>query len=156
MSGPASSIGDRNLHGAPTTAQVRFESLSKVRVTRVLDTQFGSLAFASEMGTPGKVVNAIAVCLSRCGDVITNSFVAEGKINDYDTYRNKIERFSKDLFDNSPEPRPVINALLKLIEDKNPTFSNPVGKGASVILSIQHFAYKTFENTIIKNINKFK
>lgn len=88
--------------------------------------------------------------------IITNSFVAEGKINDYDTYRNKIERFSNDLFDKSPEPTPVINTLLKLIEDKNPTFRNPVGKGASVILSIQHFAYKAFENTILRNINKFK
>lgn len=88
--------------------------------------------------------------------IITNSFVAEGKINDYDIYRNKVERFAKDLFDKSPEPTPVTKTLLKLIEDKNPTFNNPVGKGASVILSIQHFAYKTFENTLLKNINKFK
>lgn len=88
--------------------------------------------------------------------IISNSFVAAGKIDDYDNYRNKIERFSNDLFDKSPEPTPVINTLLKLIEDKNPTFSHPVGKGASLFLAIQHFAYKTFENSIIKNINKFK
>lgn len=88
--------------------------------------------------------------------LINNSLVAEGKINDYDTYRNKIERFSKDFFSKSPEPTPVINTLLKLIEDKNPTFSHPVGKGASLFLAIQHFAYKTFENSIIKTINKFK
>lgn len=88
--------------------------------------------------------------------IINNSFVAEGKINDYDSYRNKIERFSKDLFENSPEPTPVINTLLKLIEEKDPTFSHPVGKGASVFWAIQHFAYKTFENSILKNINKFK
>jgi short-subunit dehydrogenase len=88
--------------------------------------------------------------------IISNSFVAERKINDYDNYRNKIERFSKDLFDKSPEPTPVINTLLKLIEDRNPTFNHPVGKGASLFLAIQHFAYKTFENSIIKNINKFK
>jgi len=31
--------------------------------------------------------------------------------------------------------------------------SHPVGKGASLFLTIQHFAYKTFENSIIKNIN---
>jgi hypothetical protein len=78
------------------------------------------------------------------------------KINDYDNYRNKIERFSKDLFEKSPEPTPVINTIIKLIEDSNPTFSHPVGKGASLFLAIQHFAYKTFENSIIKNINKFK
>jgi short-subunit dehydrogenase len=88
--------------------------------------------------------------------IINNSLVAERKINDYDNYRNKIERFSKDLFNKSPEPTPVVNTLLKLIEDKNPTFSHPVGKGASLFWAIQHFAYKTFENLIIKNINKFK
>jgi short-subunit dehydrogenase len=88
--------------------------------------------------------------------IITNSHVAAGKINDYDVYRNKTERFAKELFDKSPEPTPVINTLLKLIEAKNPTFSHPVGKGSSVILAIQHFAYKTFENSIIRNINKFK
>lgn len=88
--------------------------------------------------------------------IISNSYSAKGTINDYDTYRNKIERFSKDLFDNSPEPTPVINTLLKLIEEESPTFSHPVGKGASLFLAIQHFAYKTFEKSIIKNINKFK
>lgn len=88
--------------------------------------------------------------------IISNSFAAEGKINEYDTYRKKIDKFSKELFENSPEPTPVINTLLKLIEDKNPTFSHPVGKGASTIWALQHFAYKTFENSILKNINKFK
>ena len=88
--------------------------------------------------------------------IISNSFTAKGKISDYDNYRNKIERFAKDLFDKSPEATPVINKLLKLIEDTNPTFSHPVGKGASLFWAIQHFAYKTFENSIIKNINKFK
>lgn len=88
--------------------------------------------------------------------IISNSFVAEGKINDYDTYRNKIGRFSKDLFENSPEPTPVVKTLLKLMEDKDPTFSHPVGRGASVFWAIQHFAYKTFEKSIVRNINKFK
>lgn len=88
---------------------------------------------------------------------ITNSAItAEKKINDYDDYRNKVEAFAKDLFDKAPEPTPVINTLLKLVEDKNPTFNHPVGKGASLFWAIQHFAYKTFENSIIKNINKFK
>lgn len=88
--------------------------------------------------------------------IISNSLVAEGKINEYDAYRDKIERFAKDLFDKSPEPTPVINMIMQLIEDKNPKFSHPVGKGASLFLAIQHFAYKAFEKSIIKNINKFK
>jgi short-subunit dehydrogenase len=89
-------------------------------------------------------------------NIINSSVSAVGTIIDYDTYRSKIERFAKDLFEKSPEPTPVINTLLKVIEDKNPKFNHPVGKGASVFLAIQLFAYKTFENSIIKNINKFK
>lgn len=87
-------------------------------------------------------------------NIFNSAVVAEGKINDYDGYRKKIDAFANDLFENAPEPTAVINTLLKLVEDKNPTFSHPVGKGASLILAIQHFAYKVFENTIIKNINK--
>lgn len=89
-------------------------------------------------------------------NILHSSVVAEKKINDYDSYRNKINAFAKDLFGNAPEPSPVINTIIKLVEDKNPKFSHPVGKGASLFLAIQHFAYKTFENSIIKNINKFK
>lgn len=88
--------------------------------------------------------------------IISNSFAAERKIDDYDSYRSKIGRFSNDLFAKSPEPSPVIETLLKLVEDKKPTFSHPVGKGASLFLAIQHFAYRTFENSIRNNINKFK
>lgn len=88
-------------------------------------------------------------------NIFTSSVVAEKKINDYDSYRKRIKAFEKDLFENAPEPTAVINTLLKLVEDKNPTFNNPVGKGAKVFLAIQLFAYKTFENSIIKNLNKF-
>jgi short-subunit dehydrogenase len=88
-------------------------------------------------------------------NILHSSVVAEKKINDYDSYRHKIHAFSSDLFGNAPEPSPVINTLIKLVEVKNPTFSNPVGQGASLFLATQHFAYKTFEKSVIKNINKF-
>lgn len=88
--------------------------------------------------------------------IISNSFVAENSIEDYNNYRSKTKKFAKDLFEKSPEPTPVIDALFKLIEDENPTFRHPVGKGASLILAIQHFAYKTFEKSIISNLNKFE
>jgi short-subunit dehydrogenase len=87
-------------------------------------------------------------------NIINNSVAAEIKINDYDNYRNKVEVFAKDLFSKSPEPTPVIDTIIKLVEAKEPKFNNPIGKGASVALAIQHFSYKTFENSIIKNINK--
>ncbi|MES2134047.1 MAG: SDR family NAD(P)-dependent oxidoreductase [Bacteroidota bacterium] len=89
-------------------------------------------------------------------NIVSNSMVAENEISDYDLYRKKLKDYTKDLFENAPEPTPVIDTLIKLVEDKNPKFNHPIGKGASVIYALQHFAYKTFENSIIKNINKFK
>lgn len=89
-------------------------------------------------------------------NIINSSVSAVGKIDDYDAYRNKVEAFAKDLFDKAPEPTAVINTILKLVENKNPKFSNPVGRGNSILLALQYFSYKTFENAIIKNINKFK
>lgn len=89
-------------------------------------------------------------------NIVNSSVAAEKKINDYDTYRKKIHAFEKDVFENAPEPTAVIHTLLKLIKDKNPTFINPVGKGAKIFLAIQLFAYKAFENAMMKNINKFK
>ena len=89
-------------------------------------------------------------------NIVSNSMVAENQISEYDLYRKKLEDYTKDLFENAPEPTPVIDTLIKLVEDKNPKFNHPVGKGASVINALQHFAYKTFENSIIKSVNKFK
>ena len=89
-------------------------------------------------------------------NIISNSVVAESKIGDYDVYRKKLQAYTKDVFEKSAEPTAVIDTLIKLVGDKDPKFNHPVGKGASVILAVQHFAYKIFENSIVKNINKFK
>jgi short-subunit dehydrogenase len=87
-------------------------------------------------------------------NIVSNSMVAENKISDYDVYRKKLEAYTKDVFAKSAEPTPVIDTIIKLVGDKKPKFNHPVGKGASVILAVQHFAYKIFENSILKDINK--
>jgi len=89
-------------------------------------------------------------------NIISNSIVAENKISDYDIYRKKLEAYTKDLFANSAEPTPVVVTLLKLVESKNPNFNHPVGKGSTLFPAIQYFSYKTFEKSVIKDINKFK
>lgn len=89
-------------------------------------------------------------------NIVSNSVVAENKISDYDVYRTKLEDYTKDLFTKSEEPTPVIGTVLKLVENENPNFNHPVGKGSSLFPAIQYFSYKTFENSVIKNINKFK
>lgn len=82
--------------------------------------------------------------------------IAENKISDYDEYRTTLEDYTKDLFSKSEEPTAVVETLLKLVENESPKFNNPVGKGSSLFPAIQYFSFKTFENSIIKNINKFK
>ncbi len=87
-------------------------------------------------------------------NIVSNSMVAENKISDYDVYRKKLETYTKDLFAKSAEPSPVIDAVVKLVRDKDPKFNHPIGKGASVILAVQHFAFKLFESSIVKDVNK--
>ena len=89
-------------------------------------------------------------------NIVTNSKVAEKKISDYDVYRTILKDYTKDLFSKSEEPTAVVATLLKLVEDESPKFNHPVGKGSSLFPAIQYFSFKTFEKSVIKNINKFK
>ena len=86
---------------------------------------------------------------------IFGGMVQTGKISDYDAYRSKVECYVKNLFERAPEATPVTNTLLKLINDKEPKFNNPVGRGARFFLVVQLFAYKTFEKSLAKTISKF-
>jgi short-subunit dehydrogenase len=86
--------------------------------------------------------------------IVSNSVVAQNRIGDYNGYRKKLELYTKNLFSKSPEPVPVVDTLVRLVEDNNPTFNHPVGKGASVIVALQHFAFKLFENSIVSDVNK--
>ena len=88
--------------------------------------------------------------------IVTNSKVAENKIPDYDKYRTTLEDYTRDLFTKSEEPTEVVKTLLKLVESKSPKFNHAVGKGSTLFPAIQYFSFKTFEKSVIKNINKFK
>jgi short-subunit dehydrogenase len=89
-------------------------------------------------------------------NIVSNAKVAENKISDYDAYRTTLEDYTKDLFSRSEEPTAVVEMLLKLVENESPKFNHPVGKGSMLFPAIQYFSFKTFENSVIKNINKFK
>jgi short-subunit dehydrogenase len=81
---------------------------------------------------------------------------ATGDIKDYDVFRQKISAYTKTQFENAPGPEPVINTVLKIINDKAPKYSYPVGKGSSMILTLQRFAYNVLESTVLKNVNAAK
>lgn len=77
---------------------------------------------------------------------------ATGNIHDYDLFRQKISAYTKQEFEKAPSPEPVIDTVLKVVQEKAPKFSYPVGKGHSLFLTMQRFAYKTFENAILKKV----
>jgi short-subunit dehydrogenase len=89
-------------------------------------------------------------------NIINSSVAAEGKIRDYDAYRQKVAAFAKKEFDNAPEPDPVIDKVIKLVKDEKPKFNHPVGKGSSIFVALQLLAYKTFENAILKRVSAVK
>ena len=88
-------------------------------------------------------------------NIISNSVVAENKIRDYDTYRTKLEEYTKNLFANAEEPTSVITTLLKLVETESPKFNNPVGKGSTLLPAMQYFSFKIFEDFVARSIDKF-
>jgi short-subunit dehydrogenase len=88
---------------------------------------------------------------------IGNSATAvSGDIKDYDVFRQKITSYTKTQFNNAPGPEPVMNTVLKIVNERNPKYSHPVGKGTSVILTLQRFAYNVFENSVLKGVNAAK
>jgi hypothetical protein len=49
-----------------------------------------------------------------------------------------------------------MNTVLKIINEKAPKYSYPVGKGTSMILTMQRFAYNVLESTVLKRVNAAK
>lgn len=85
-----------------------------------------------------------------------NAIASEGNINDYDIFRQKINAYTRKEFEKAPGPEPVVSTLLKIVKEKNPKFNYPVGKGSLIALTLQRFAYSTFENSILKGVNAAK
>lgn len=85
-----------------------------------------------------------------------SSTAATGDIKDYDVFRQKISAYTKTQFENAPGPEPVMNTVLKIINEKAPKYSYPVGKGTSMILTMQRFAYNVLESSVLKRVNAAK
>jgi short-subunit dehydrogenase len=86
-------------------------------------------------------------------NIVNSAVTARGEIKDYDSYRKKVVAFTKQTLDKAAEPGPVINTVLKIVKEEKPKYSYPVGKGALMILALQRFAYRLFENSIFKTVN---
>ena len=89
-------------------------------------------------------------------NIVSSAVTAQGEIKDYDSLRQKVAAFTKQEFDKAADPEPVINTVMKIVKDEKPKYSYPVGKSASMILTLQRFAYSVFENSILKGMNAAK
>lgn len=86
-------------------------------------------------------------------NILDNSSSTLKKIEDYNPLRRKIEKFTNDLVEQAEDPAIVIGKLLDVVETDKPKFRNIVGKGTSVLINLQHFAYGMLEKTILKQLN---
>jgi len=85
-----------------------------------------------------------------------NGIEGNGKIEDYNIFRQNLDAYYRKEFAKAPEPDAIVNTVIDIIKDVNPKFSYPVGRGTSLILTLQRFAYNAFESVVLKGINSAK
>jgi short-subunit dehydrogenase len=86
-------------------------------------------------------------------NIMENSSTTLHRIEDYNSLRNKSEKYADFIVEQGEDPKMVASKVLKVVETENPKFRNLVGKGLSVLITLQHFAYGTLEKTILKQLN---
>ncbi|MET0467048.1 MAG: SDR family NAD(P)-dependent oxidoreductase [Chitinophagaceae bacterium] len=87
--------------------------------------------------------------------ILNNSSSSLTKIEDYNTLRGKIEKFTNDLAERAEDPAIVIEKVLQVIQKDKPKFRNMVGKGTTALVNMQHFAYGMLEKGVLKQLNRF-
>jgi len=82
-----------------------------------------------------------------------NAVSATGKqLADYNGLREQANAATQKGLDEAQAPDAVVRTITRLIEAKAPKFSNPVGKMVGMILFLQSYAPKMFENAILKGL----
>lgn len=87
-------------------------------------------------------------------NIMSNSTTTLNRIEDYNTLRNKSEKYAELIVREGEDPAMVAAKVLKVVETDKPSFRNLVGKGLPVLITLQHFAYGMLEKTILKQLNK--
>lgn len=89
-------------------------------------------------------------------NLLSHSIETPTRIEDYNDFREKVINYIEKEFFKSPQPNMVLNKILELVEDNEPRLSNTVGKGTSIILTLQRFAYTILEKSILNMVEKSK
>jgi len=87
-------------------------------------------------------------------NIMENSSTTLNRIDDYNSLRNKSEKYADFIVEQGEDPAKVAAKVLKVVETDKPAFRNLVGKGLSVLTTLQHFAYVTLEKNVLKQLNR--
>lgn len=85
--------------------------------------------------------------------ILDNSSSPIAQIDDYNNLRRKIEKFTNNLVEQAEDPAKVVGKVLRVVETDKPRFRNIIGKGTSVLINLQHFAYGILEKNVLKQLN---
>ena len=86
-------------------------------------------------------------------NIMENAATTIHRIEDYNSLRNKSEKYADFIVAQGEDPAMVATKVLKVVETDKPKFRNLVGKGLTVLITLQHFAYGMLEKTILKQLN---
>jgi len=84
-------------------------------------------------------------------NIVDNSSSPIAKIEDYNSLRGKIDKFSNELVKNAEDPIMVAEKVVQVVQSNKPKFRNIVGKGTSTLINLQHFAYGFLEKIFLNN-----
>jgi short-subunit dehydrogenase len=87
-------------------------------------------------------------------NIMDNAATTLNRIEDYNTLRNKSEKYADFIVEQGEDPAMVAAMVFKVVKTDKPKFRNLVGKGLSVLITLQHFAYGVLEKTVLKQLNK--
>ena len=86
-------------------------------------------------------------------NIMENASTTIHRIEDYNALRNKSEKYADFIVAQGEDPAMVATKVLKVVETDKPKFRNLVGKGLTILITLQHFAYGMLEKTILKQLN---
>ncbi len=86
-------------------------------------------------------------------NIMENSSTTLNRIEYYNRLRTKSEKYADLIVEQGEDPKMVASKVLKVVETENPRFRNLVGKGLSVLVTLQHFAYGILEKNVLKQLN---
>ena len=71
-------------------------------------------------------------------------------ISDYEHTRKKVFHFFSESLAKSPEPKPVADVVVKIVNEKKPKYNYPVGARTRLLPALQFFSHNLFETGFLK------